>query len=360
MNLIHYHDKIIANYRNYIQSFLNIKDPGITNFVEREINDKKLWPEPLVQFNPTFEKGNPLSKLVEDGYLHSEIGKIFSGYSLYKHQEEAILLGCKGKEFIVTSGTGSGKSLTYMATIFNEVLRMGDQAKNKVQAVIVYPMNALINSQFKEINKFKNNYEEKYGVTFPITFGQYTGQETEMERDLLRTTPPNIVLTNYMMLELILTRGGKDIDIRESILDNIQFLVFDELHTYRGRQGSDVSMLIRRIKSGAKKKNVVCIGTSATMVSSDNSTLLEQREKVAEIASTIFGTDIHSDQVVNEYLIKSLSIDDIPSIADLQLAIKEEIDSEWTATQFEKHPTAKWIEEEIALEKREGKWVSGN
>ena len=59
MNLIHYHDKIIANYRNYIQSFLNIKDPGITNFVEREINDKKLWPEPLVQFNPTFEKSEP-------------------------------------------------------------------------------------------------------------------------------------------------------------------------------------------------------------------------------------------------------------------------------------------------------------
>jgi superfamily II DNA/RNA helicase len=357
MNLIHYHDKIISNYRNYIQSFLNIKDPKITGFVEREINDKKLWPEPLVQFNPTFEKGNPISKLVDDGHLHSELGKIFSGYSLYKHQEEAILLGSEGKEFIVTSGTGSGKSLTYIATIFNKVLQMGAMAQNKVQAVIVYPMNALINSQFKEIEKFKKKYEESYGSSFPITFGQYTGQETEAERDLLRTTPPNIILTNYMMLELILTRGGKDIDVRESILENIQFLVFDELHTYRGRQGSDVSMLIRRIKSGAKNKKVVCIGTSATMVSSDDSTLLEQREKVAEIASTIFGTDIHSNQVVNEYLIKSLSVEDVPTIANLQSAISEAINIDSPASEFEKHPTAKWIEEEIALEKREGKWV---
>ncbi|MBX2907861.1 MAG: DEAD/DEAH box helicase [Taibaiella sp.] len=356
MNLINYHNKIISNYRDYIQSFLNIKDPAIISFVDKEISDKKLWPEPLVQFNPTFEKGSPLSKLVDDGHLHKEIAKIFSGYGLYKHQEEAISLGCKDKEFIVTSGTGSGKSLTYIATIFNKVLQMGSSAHNKVQAVIVYPMNALINSQYKEIDKFKKNYEEKYGSTFPITFGQYTGQETETERDLLRTNPPNIVLTNYMMLELILTRGGKDIDIRESILENIRFLVFDELHTYRGRQGSDVSMLIRRIKSGAKN-GVICIGTSATMVSSDNATLQQQREKVAEIASTIFGTDITYQQVVNEYLVKSLSTERGPTVADLQSAINKDLNINDSAFEFEKHATAKWIEEEIALESKEGKWV---
>src|SRR5665648_558087 len=194
------------------EGLLNIKDPSILEFVDSEIDNNKLWPEPLVQFNPTFEKGRSLSELVKEGHLHSEIDKIFTGFSLFRHQEEAILLGAKGKEFVVTSGTGSGKSLTYMATIFDHVLKQGDLATNKIQAVVVYPMNALINSQFKEIEKFKTSYEEKYHKSFPITFGQYTGQEDEEKREALRTNPPHIILTNYMMLELIMTRGGKDID----------------------------------------------------------------------------------------------------------------------------------------------------
>jgi len=174
---------------------LNIKDPSILKFVDSEISNKKLWPEPLVQFNPTFEKGRPLSTLVKEGHLHSEIDNIFAGFSLYRHQEEAILLGSKGKEFIVTSGTGSGKSLTYMAIIFNDVLNHGDFAVNKIQAVVVYPMNALINSQFKEIEKFKKAYEEKYKKPFPITFDQYTGQESEEQKEKLRVNPPHILLT---------------------------------------------------------------------------------------------------------------------------------------------------------------------
>jgi ATP-dependent helicase YprA (DUF1998 family) len=177
MDILNFHKKLIDNYKTYIQSFLNIKDPAILELVDREISNKKLWPEPLVQFNPTFEKGRPLSALVNEGHLHSEIDKIFTGFSLYRHQEEAILLGANGSEFIVTSGTGSGKSLTYMATIFNHILNQGALTTNKVQAVVVYPMNALINSQFKEIDKFKTNYEEKYQKPFPVTFDQYTGQE---------------------------------------------------------------------------------------------------------------------------------------------------------------------------------------
>lgn len=111
MDILNFHKKLIDNYKTYIQSFLNIKDPSILEFVDNEISNKKLWPEPLVQFNPTFERGRPLSTLVKEGHLHTEIGNIFSGFSLYRHQEEAIHLGAKGKEFIVTSGTGSGVSI---------------------------------------------------------------------------------------------------------------------------------------------------------------------------------------------------------------------------------------------------------
>jgi ATP-dependent helicase YprA (DUF1998 family) len=72
---------------------------------------------------------------------------IFRGYSLYQHQLEAIRLGAAGKDFIVTSGTGSGKSLTYIGTIFHRL----PQAEG-VAAIIVYPMNAITNSQANEFN----------------------------------------------------------------------------------------------------------------------------------------------------------------------------------------------------------------
>jgi superfamily II DNA/RNA helicase len=353
MDILNFHKKLIENYKTYIQSFLNIKDPSILKFVDNEIGNKKLWPEPLVQFNPTFERGRPLTTLVKEGYLNKEIDNIFAGFSLYRHQEEAILLGAKGKEFIVTSGTGSGKSLTYMATIFNHVLNQGDLALNKIQAVVVYPMNALINSQFKEIEKFKKTFEEEYSKPFPITFDQYTGQESDEAKERLRLNPPHILLTNYMMLELVMTRSGRDVEIRKNFLENIKYLVFDELHTYRGRQGSDVSILIRRIKSAASNP-IACIGTSATMVSGDATTITEQKEKVAEVASTIFGTDIKASQVVNEYLVRSLGVGKSPAKNDLGKAIEKGVSVESSTDDFEQHATANWIEEQIALDTKEG------
>lgn len=355
MDILNFHKRLVGNYSNYIQSFLSIKDQRISDFVKAEIANNKLWPEPLVQFNPTFEVGRSISSLVADDKLHPELARIFRSYdrNLFKHQEEAILLGAAGREFVVTSGTGSGKSLTYIATIFNHVLRQGAQATGKIQAVVVYPMNALINSQFKEIKKFQDSYENHYKKPFPITFGQYTGQESEEQKEQLKSNPPHILLTNYMMLELLMTRSGRDQHIRQNFLNHINYLVFDELHTYRGRQGSDVSMLIRRIKSAAANP-VVCIGTSATMVSGDASTLLDQKQKVAEVASTIFGSDIKADQVVNEYLVKSLGGGVSATKEDLLNAIQAGISKNASAVAFERHPTANWIEENIALEQKEG------
>ena len=110
MDILNFHKTLIDQYKSYIQSFVNIKDPSILRFVEAEFENKKLWPEPLVQFNPTFEKGRPMKELVAEGVLNPEIERIFHGYShnLYRHQEQAIRLGAANREFVVTSGTGSG------------------------------------------------------------------------------------------------------------------------------------------------------------------------------------------------------------------------------------------------------------
>ncbi|MEI6174186.1 MAG: DEAD/DEAH box helicase [Bacteroidota bacterium] len=356
MNILHFHHDLIENYKKYIKSFINIKDPGIRKFVDKEIQDKRLWPEPLIQFNPTFEKGKTIEELTRTGTIHPELNKIFSGYQLYRHQSEAIELGADGKDFIVTSGTGSGKSLTFLVTIFNEILKLGGALQDKTIAVIVYPMNALINSQYKAINDYKIKYEEQQKADFPITFGQFTGQEDEETKEGMRNNPPHIILTNYMMLELLMTRGGRDVEIRNNFLANIQFLVFDELHTYRGRQGADVALLIRRIRSGAHN-TITTIGTSATMISSETSTLQEQKVEVARIASLIFGKTISGNQIVNEYLVRSLGNGMSVTPEQVKAAVNRSILVGGPPEDLENHPTANWLEEEVALEVREGQYI---
>ena len=208
-------------------------------------------------------------------------------------------MGVGGSDFVVTSGTGSGKSLTYIGTIFNHLLI--NRKVEGVTAVIVYPMNALINSQTNEFNTYKDNYERNTGRDFPVTYGQYTGQEEEKRRQEMRDAPPQILLTNYMMLELLLTRV-QERPIRDAIFKNLRHLVFDELHTYRGRQGADVAMLIRRIRSQCEQ-SVSCIGTSATMVSVGSAQ--SQREEVARVATTVFGRAFKPEQIVDETLAQS-------------------------------------------------------
>ena len=122
MNVFQTHSRIVEDYKTYICSFLNIADSKIRERVEEELGRGKLWPESLLQFNPSFEIAGSVADLSREGLLHSDIADIFKGYSLYRHQVEAIRLGTAGKDFIVTSGTGSGKSLTYIGSIFHHLL----------------------------------------------------------------------------------------------------------------------------------------------------------------------------------------------------------------------------------------------
>ncbi|MFH1998329.1 MAG: DEAD/DEAH box helicase [Planctomycetota bacterium] len=352
MNVFETHARIVKDYASYIRSFINITDSEIARKVEESLDEGRLWPQPLLQFNPAYEMVGAIEDVAAEGIMHSDIRHIFKGYSLYRHQLEAIKLGTSGSDFIVTSGTGSGKSLTYIGTIFDYLLRQ--PASHGVVAVIVYPMNALINSQTNEFNIYKENYERSMGREFPITFGQYTGQEKEARRDEMRENPPQVLLTNYMMLELLLTRM-QERRIRNAIYESLRFLVFDELHTYRGRQGADVSMLIRRIRTQSKQ-SICCIGTSATMISIGS--LASQREQVAQVAKTIFGCPYTSDQVINETLTRSLDYPGIvPSRSDLESAISAGINTDAEESVLRTHSVAVWLENCIALEEREGQLV---
>lgn len=350
MDIFSLQSSIMKEYKSYISSFININNDRIRSKIESEILTGKLWPEPLIQFNPSYETTASVNDLCKNNVLHDEMKNIFSGYNLYKHQVEAIRLGTSGTDFIVTSGTGSGKSLTYLGTIFNYILQLKQKEKG-IKAVIVYPMNALINSQNDEIKAYKEKYQKLTGKEFPISWAQYTGQEDQDERDKIKKNPPDILLTNYMMLELVLTRRG-EIDLRNSIYKNIRFLVFDELHTYRGRQGSDVAFLIRRIKARAVN-DILCIGTSATMVSGGNKE--NQKSKVAEVASLLFGKIFLNNQIIDETIIRSLNYNAASITREsLQTVLKNEIDINKTEEDLKSNPLAIWLESFIALTERDG------
>ncbi len=352
MNVFDTHRLIVDDYAQYIRSFINISDREIAREVEDSLSKGRLWPQPLLHFNPAYEQVGTVEKAIASGLLHDDTRHIFAGYSLYRHQHQAIEFGVRGTDFVVTSGTGSGKSLTYIGTVFNHLL--SNRAAKGVVAVIVYPMNALINSQTNEFNTYKDNYEKNTGTDFPITFGQYTGQEKEERRNSMRESPPQILLTNYMMLELLLTRV-QERPIRDAIFENLRYLVFDELHTYRGRQGADVAMLIRRIRSQCKH-SICCIGTSATMVSVGSAQ--SQREEVARVASTVFGRTFKPSQIVDETLAPSLAAPGTQvSKQELHAAIKAGVDAEACESNLRTHPVAVWLESHVALEKRDGRLV---
>jgi ATP-dependent helicase YprA (DUF1998 family) len=136
MNVFDLRNRLVEDYARYTRSFIRIADPRISTMVESELTAGAFWPEPLLQLNPTFLPGGTIDDLVKEGTLHPECIKIFridksdtdrtgKQLLLHTHQREAILKAKEGKSYVLTSGTGSGKSLTYIVPIVDHVLRHG-------------------------------------------------------------------------------------------------------------------------------------------------------------------------------------------------------------------------------------------
>ncbi|MDD5508478.1 MAG: DEAD/DEAH box helicase [Bacteroidales bacterium] len=342
MKAFELHRRVLDLYKEYLLSFINIKDRRIADRVKEAVLQNAFIPEPLIQFNPSYKIEGTLQDFVSRNNLHPDLARIFKVPSLFKHQEEAIKIGANEKGFVVTSGTGSGKSLIFFATIFNYILKLPEK-KPGIKAVIVYPMNALINSQQLEIEK----YASDFGSGFPITYAKYTGQEDADERQRIKDLKPDIILTNYMMLELIMTRQSEEW-MREVMRDDLHYLVFDELHTYRGRQGSDVAMLIRRIRNLAHQQ-LICIGTSATMATEGDTG--DRKQAIADVAFRIFGDMYQTDQIIEEYLEPcTQSLDNQIDRFTLQEAIHRRIDLDADENELIRHPLAIWLENKVALQ----------
>jgi len=213
-------------------------------------------------------------------------------------------------------------------------------------------MNALCNSQLEELEKYLHR---GYGPDqTPVTFARYTGQESNEEREQIAQSPPDILLTNYVMLELIMTRFQEtDVAVRKHA-DGFRFLVLDELHTYRGRQGADIALLVRRVRERCNE-NLLCIGTSATMAS--EGTTQNRNQTVAHFASRLFGRHVKPDNIITETLAPVTHNDTSIKGPDLRDAIQKGVPTTPTHADLSGHPVAAWIEQKLGLEEYEGKLV---
>lgn len=270
---------------------------------------------------------------------------------LHLHQLEAIRAAKSGDSYLLTTGTGSGKSLSYIVPIVDFVLRQG--SGKGIRAIIVYPMNALANSQEEELKKY---LERGLAGKSLVTFRRYTGQESNAARDEILANPPDILLTNYVMLELMLTRPREKKDIVRAARQALQFLVFDELHTYRGRQGADVAFLIRRVREIAENPALQCVGTSATLAG--GGTFAEQQQEIAKVASRLFGVKVKPERVIGETL-RRITVERVLSDSDFQRQLVGRIQSPTAKTPvdftaFCNDPLASWIETTFGLEREAG------
>lgn len=229
---------------------------------------------------------------------------IHSSYLPYVHQMKAFdrLTGEDGRSTLIATGTGSGKTECFLYPIleycYNHIGQRG------IKALIIYPMNALATDQAKRIaSLIYNSPELKDKVTAGMYVGGFAnpnrmmGEENVItDRETLLQNPPDILMTNYKMLDYLLIRPQDASLWQDNRPDTLKYIAVDELHTFDGAQGTDLACLLRRLKSRLFTPNgyLCCVGTSATMGSDSSS------EQIREYASEIFGEPFEADSVITE------------------------------------------------------------
>jgi ATP-dependent helicase YprA (DUF1998 family) len=297
-------EEIISGYRRYLRSLLPVREPRIAAALEKEIASSTLLTRgPLLEATPPYLPSATLDALVADGVLDPTFRKLDSGdlpfnRPLHAHQEQAIRKVTTGRNVIVATGTGSGKTESFLVPILNEL--SAEHARSGlgagVRALLLYPMNALANDQMKRLRGILKTAPH-------ITFGRYVGDTKDgdkeaaesfgklnpgepmlsnelLSRRAMRDTPPNLLLTNYAMLEYLLLRPA-DMDLFEGPYGGSwKFLVLDEAHVYDGAKAAEVAMLLRRLRDRVSlDRPLRYIATSAT-VGSDPTAVTEFAQRL--------------------------------------------------------------------------------
>ncbi len=309
---------IEQEYRDYLISILTVRNNEITQKAEQAIKKSTFVKGPYLETTPPFKTGRSLRDLHKEGILSGEFEKIASEIhydrALYLHQETAIRkITSEGKNIIVATGTGSGKTECYFLPIFDSLMKQAEEGtlNSGVQALLLFPMNALANDQLKKLRQLLAHYPQ-------ITFGRYTGESSFddeesarreyeqkynesplpnecLSRPRMQNDPPHLLLTNYSMLEYLLLRPDDSKFFDGLLAKNWRFLIIDEAHTYKGANGTEIALLLRRLKeriSHNTDRKLRCIATSATLGNED------AKDDLAEFATSIFGEPFIANDII--------------------------------------------------------------
>ncbi len=326
-------EELGQRYRDYLKASFYFRDPALRKEFESALNKDFITKGPYLQINSVFKTGKSLAEIYKLNFGESMEDSVRQALQadrpLYLHQEKAIQKALEGKNVLVSTGTGSGKTESFLFPIITHLYRQFKTNGHKpgVNALILYPMNALANDQRDRIALVPRKTQdeggilhelEKLGSDFYFTLGQYTGETPEdkndttrvgdrdlsrvargelMTREQIRKTPPNILITNYSMLEYLLLRPNDSPLFDKGCAATWTFLVLDEVHQYKGTKGMEMAMLIRRLKnrilSEGGNNQFRCIATSASLTNDGDGL-----EKVAEFASNLFGEPFYPDNII--------------------------------------------------------------
>jgi len=250
----------------------------------------------------------------------------YEGFPPYGHQAAAFrrlassVAGSPRRPLptLVTTGTGSGKTEAFLYPILDHVLRARREGVTGTKALILYPMNALANDQAARLTKLFTTHADLAAMTAALYTGQAGPTRTAVtpdglitDRAIIRDKPPDILLTNYKMLDQLLLRA-EDQGLWRQSATSLRYLVLDEFHTYDGAQGTDVAMLLRRLGLALKSHwrdddlNVddaararplglmAPVATSATLGDKGDPTVM------LDFARTVFGEHFDTDAIVTE------------------------------------------------------------
>ena len=348
-----------------------VDDINLTN----EINKYDFLQEPYLERIAFYQQSQEttLQSLVNQNLLHSDTANMFARYligredpngvCLYEHQASAIRSINEGRNVVICTGTGSGKTESFLIPVINAIVEereacrlQGVDYRPGVRAMLLYPMNALVNDQLKRIRKILKGSEVTYGIYtgelkqydsnyVPFNVNQYDGQALIEKRHALQTSlenhlqnlqgnlieggcwthsftdddvpvneytsrnqwrvgPADIVITNYAMLEQLLLNPQNN----NIFSDTWKFIIVDEAHSYDGGLGTDIAWLLRRVKKATGANNVQCIATSATLIDDPDKTPEQKEDDIKrEFAQELFSVphntfDVNLGSFYNEPL----------------------------------------------------------
>lgn len=336
LNPIVYTEKIIRSFLRYQLTAYPFADERLLAQMRQLLSldaarNSPLLKGPFVSASRPFRRGAAIDELIAEGVFHPHMRQRIPAEitHVYGHQDEAIRAIHAGRTTLVSTGTGSGKSECFLYPIVSTCLTLRDEGVEPgISAVVVYPMNALAEDQLGRLRGLL--------AGTGITFGMYVGKTPELESDVAGIRlpkgasraayeaqvakvrdekrsdtvypaeevcsreamrrpggQPRILLTNVKQLELLLTRQ-RDVELFSGT--RLDYLVFDEAHTFTGAQGAETACLIRRLRAycGREAQDTVCVATSATIVDKDNP------NAAREFASRFFGVSADAVTTVGE------------------------------------------------------------